>query len=186
MLTLRLPWCGRSGPLGGVCGLYRAPGAAWLEDSLAVRLQTLEKSLDTVSIPAESILERSVLAAQASTELALSSEQHDAVMCLMRLRLGVLQGGAGVGKTTVMKVLVTVWEALGGTVVLGALAGKAALQLARGASTPSHPRLAYTVARLIRMLRSAKTARELGQPFAASTIEVLDNTLLILDEGEHD
>lgn len=168
---------GRSGPL------YRAPGAAWLEDTLSARLKALEEAPDTVLLPADSLLERDVRNAQVTTGMTLSAEQQDAVMCLLRLRLGVLQGGAGVGKTTVMKVLVTVWENLGGEVVLGALAGKAALQLARGASSPARPRLAYTLARLIRMLKSVKKAKELGSPIAADCVEVTDKTLLILDEA---
>ena len=51
-----------------------------------------------------------------------------------------------------MKVLAYCWERLGGNVVMGALAGKAALQLSRGASSHDCPRLAYTLARLIGML----------------------------------
>ncbi len=169
--------------MGRLGVLYRAPGAAWLEDTLSARLKALEKAPDTVLIPADPILERGVRSAQTATGLTLSAEQQDAVMCLLRLRLGVLQGGAGVGKTTVMKVLVTVWETLGGEVVLGALAGKAALQLARGASSPAQPRLAYTIARLIRMLKSAKSARDFGTPIAADCVQVTDKTLLILDEA---
>jgi len=169
--------------MGRLGVLYRAPGAAWLEDTLSARLKALEKAPDTVWLPANAILERDLREAQVATGLTLSAEQQDAVLCLLHLRLGILQGGAGVGKTTVMKVLVTVWENLGGDVVLGALVGKAALQLARGASTPVRPRLAYTLARLIRILKSANSARERGTPIAAENVEITDKTLLILDEA---
>ena len=163
--------------LPGANGLYRAPGAAFLEDDLAAMLRRLEATPAAVVTTQPDVIVRAVVDAETKTGLYLTDEQREAVIGLLTRRVGVLQGGGGVGKTFVMKVLVLAWEYLGGNVVLGALAGKAALQLSRGASTSSHPRLAYTVARMVGMLRRDQD----GDP----NVEVQFNqrTLLVLDEA---
>ena len=166
-------------------GLYRAPGAAWIEDQLAERLRALESSKCQLDLSKFSRLKQFVLEAEEDTNLTLSDEQRNAVVALLRKPVGILQGGAGVGKTTVMKVLVTAWEILGGNAVLGALAGKAALQLSRGTSTPRQPRLAYTVARLLSMLSKSQrekengSSRDHGMSFDAKTLLILDEASML-------
>ena len=157
--------------------MYRAPGAAFLEDDLAALLRRLEAARRGAAAGQSADLERAVVDAETATGLHLSQEQRGAVAALLAKPLGVLQGGGGVGKTTVMKVLVLAWEYMGGNVVLGALAGKAALQLSRGASTGAHPRLAYTVARIVGMLRRDRD----GDPNAE--VQFNERTLLVLDEA---
>lgn len=163
--------------LPGANGVYRAPGAAYLEDDLATMLRRLEATPATVESSQASTVARAVIDAETKTGLHLSDEQREAVVALLARRVGVLQGGGGVGKTFVMKVLVLAWEYLGGNVVLGAFTGKAALQLSRGASTGLHPRLAYTVARLVGMLQREQDGD--------TNVEVQfnDRTLLVLDEA---
>ena len=161
------------GAIRGSGTLYRAPGAAWLEDTLAEKLKELEHAQSAVDCSDLCKINAYVASAQQETGLTLHDEQVAAVQRLLTLPVAILQGGAGVGKTTVMKVLVTAWENLGGNIVMGALAGKAALQLSRGTSTATQPRTAYTVARLLRML-DAKDKESL---------EFDDRTLLILDEA---
>lgn len=156
--------------------MLRAPGAAFLEDELSRALQRMEESFATAPrIDAD--LNAVVRDAETRSGLELSIEQRAAVVDLLDRPFGVLQGGAGVGKTTVMKVLAMSWEILGGNVLLGALAGKAALQLSRGASTAANPRLAYTVARLIGMFRRDRD----GTP--GPTVRLDERTLLVLDEA---
>lgn len=169
--------------IGRVDDLYRAPGAAWLENAVSQRLHELERAASAMVVPSGEELHRTVFDAETTTGQHLSDEQHNAVARLLTLPLGVLQGGAGVGKTTVMKVLCTAWEFLSGNVVMCALAGKAALQLSRGASSAARPRIAYTIARLVRMLE-----RQLAQEKSTGgwdDVEVcLDcKTLLIVDEA---
>ncbi|MBY0368840.1 MAG: AAA family ATPase, partial [Burkholderiaceae bacterium] len=163
--------------LPGANGLYRAPGAAFLEDDLAAMLRRLEAAPAAVVTTQPAVIVRAVVDAETKTGLYLTDEQREAVIALLTRRVGVLQGGGGVGKTFVMKVLVLAWESLGGNVVLGALAGKAALQLSRGASTGSHPRLAYTVARMVGMLRRDQD----GDPNVE--VQFNERTLLVLDEA---
>ncbi|MGB4066213.1 MAG: ATP-dependent RecD-like DNA helicase [Azonexus sp.] len=162
-------------------GLLRAPGAAWIEDQVVALFERIELHPPSLAIPAGESLLRLILAAESTTGLTLTDEQRGAVGKLLHRPLGVLQGGAGVGKTTVMKVLALSWEQIGGNVVMGALAGKAALQLSRGASTPSRPRIAYTLARLIGMLEKQQSAENgTGQP---PEVTLDAKSLLVIDEA---
>jgi exodeoxyribonuclease V alpha subunit len=83
-----------------------------------------------------------------------------------------------------MKVLATAWERLFGDVVMGALAGKAALTLSKGASTSARPRLAYTIARLIGMAqRQALQTENPAFMRPASDVDFTSKTLLVVDEA---
>ncbi|CAJ8168187.1 ATPase AAA [Burkholderia pseudomallei] len=168
----------RAGPL------VRVPGAAWLEDQVTAALATMEQRTPQVSIPERDALNVLVLDAEAKVGLRLTDEQHAAVVMLLTMPVAALQGGAGVGKTTVMKVLATAWEAVGGDVVMGALAGKAALTLSRGASSHLQPRLAYTIARLIGMLERQEEQDGAGATKRpTSDVSFTANTLLVIDEA---
>ncbi|CAM8635811.1 RecD ATP-dependent exoDNAse (exonuclease V), alpha subunit - helicase superfamily I member [Comamonadaceae bacterium] len=173
-----------SGSLRRIGALLRAPGAAWLEDQVVCALLAIEKTKPTITIPAGHGLESLVYDAELETGLTLTHEQHAAVVQLLTLPVAALQGGAGVGKTTVMKVLATCWERLGGDVVMSALAGKAALTLSKGASTADRPRHAYTIARLIGMAkRQASQAEDPAFKRTASDIDFTTRTLVIVDEA---
>lgn len=164
--------------------LLRVPGAAWLEDQVSAALLAIERREPSVALPTGTGLDALVYDAESTTALQLTEEQHAAVVKLLELPVAALQGGAGVGKTTVMKVLATAWEFAGGDVVMGALAGKAALTLSRGASSPVRPRLAYTIARLIGMLQrqhEQETDPERKRP--ASDVTFTSRTLLVIDEA---
>lgn len=164
--------------------LLRVPGAAWLEDQVVNALHAIETLTPTVQVPTGDALARLVYDAESNVGMHLTDEQRAAVAKLLTLPVAALQGGAGVGKTTVMKVLALAWEYLGGDVVMGALAGKAALTLARGASTHDRPRLAYTIARLIGMLerqRAQEDDPERKRP--ASDLTFTSKTLLVVDEA---
>lgn len=180
--TLRL--ADRDGTLRRIGPLLRVPGAAWLEDQVALALRAIETSEPTVAVPAGMDLEVLVFDAEVAAGLQLTDEQKAAVSKLLTLPVSALQGGAGVGKTTVMKVLATAWEYLGGEVVMGALAGKAALTLSRGASSPNRPRLAFTIARLIGMLERQRGQDE-NPSYTRPTSDVLftSKTLLVIDEA---
>ena len=164
--------------------LLRAPGAAWLEDQVVAAMVSIEDEPPSLRIPTEDALAKLVYDAECNVGMQLTSEQSVAVANLLTLPVAALQGGAGVGKTTVMKVLALAWETLGGDVVMGALAGKAALTLARGASTHDRPRLAYTVARLIGMLERQRLATDdPSRKRPPSDVQFTSKTLLIIDEA---
>jgi exodeoxyribonuclease V alpha subunit len=173
-----------NGSLRRLGPLLRVPGAAWLEDQVVAAMLRIEISAPTVPIPSGQALESLVFDAELETDLTLTNEQHAAVVLLLTLPVAALQGGAGVGKTTVMKVLATAWERLGGDVVMGALAGKAALTLSKGASTSARPRLAYTIARLIGMIeRQALQAENPAIKRPTSDVDFTSKTLLVVDEA---
>lgn len=164
--------------------LLRAPGAAWIEDQVTGSIAKMEASPPTIQVPRGNSLDRLIHDGERATELQLTDEQSLALSKLLQLPIGALQGGAGTGKTTVMKVMCYCWERLGGNVVMGALAGKAALQLSRGASSHAYPRVAYTLARLIGMLER-QHEQEAG-PLChqlAGNVSFTSKTLLIIDEA---
>lgn len=173
-----------NGSLRRIGPLLRVPGAAWLEDQVVSAILSIENTVPTVPIPSGQALESLVYDAEMETGLTLTDEQHAAVVLLLTLPVAALQGGAGVGKTTVMKVLATAWERLGGDVVMGALAGKAALTLSKGASTSARPQLAYTIARLIGMLeRQALQAENPAFKRPTTDVDFTSKTLLVVDEA---
>ena len=166
-----------------VGGLYRAPGAAWIEDDLVQRLQIIAKQPAVTCEMTSHEIGQVVLDAESAVGFPLTGEQREAVTRLLGQPFGVLQGGAGVGKTAVAKVICEAWENLGGTSVLTALSGKAALQLSRGASSSRRPRIAYTAARLLRILSArARLERDgIDPPIDWPLID--SRTLLLVDEA---
>ena len=157
-------------------GLWRAPGCATLEDGLAARLRAIRDGLQpsAVAIPDQGDLE-TALGKLVVGGHPLFQEQQDAVLWCIQRPLSVLIGGAGVGKTTTVRGIVALWEALGGRAEMCALAGRAALRMEEATA-----RAAKTICRLLRQVRNRDDDAE------AANINVprLDNrTLLIVDEG---
>lgn len=159
--------------------VYRAPGCWAMETMLVDRIA------DLVGGPWRSVIpqllpdqrKRLVEAACASEGIRLHPEQENACTALLGLPLGILTGGAGVGKTTTTRALVAAWEAAGGRVELCALSGKAARRL--GQSTH---RLVKTIYRLIQDLRRRQDDATI--PMIDTDVSYLDDrTLLVVDEA---
>lgn len=166
--------------------LLRAPGAAWTEDKVEAAMRAMEDAPPTVHVPDVITLNRMIDDAQVATQaLPLTDEQRVALAKLLLLPFSALHGGAGTGKTTVMRVMSYVWESLGGNVVMGALAGKAALQLSRCASSPGSRRFAHTLARLIGMLerQHAEQADKGKLRRLDGDVTFTSKTLFIIDEA---
>jgi len=83
-----------------------------------------------VGVPPPDQLAR-LLDRMANPSRPLHEEQKSAALKVMEHAIACLQGGAGVGKTYTLKIVCDLYENIGGRVLLGALAGKAALRLAR-------------------------------------------------------
>lgn len=180
---LALAHAEKIGNLSRRADLIRAPGAGWIEDEVARMLTAIEATPASLFLPADSNLDKLIEDGEQACDLRLTDEQGAALRKLLFQPLGVLQGGAGVGKTTVMKILAYVWERMHGNVVFGALAGKAALQLSRGASIHDNPRLAHTLARLIGMLEQQAEYEEDPQGKRRPDVEFNSRTLLVIDEA---
>lgn len=154
--------------------LLRAPGAAYLESTLAQRLHILEASaVDGIELPDDI---ESVVRSQENPSRPLSNEQRHAVCGILKSKVSILQGGAGTGKTTTIKVLVDSWMSHGGNVILGALSGKAALRMSR-----STGRAAQTLARhLLRFERSMQLSETNGMELFP---ELSSKTMFVVDEA---
>lgn len=151
-------------------GLLRAPGAAFLEATVAEHILRLQNARGLG--PTSAADERRAHLAN------LTVEQREAVEFLANNCFGILQGGAGVGKTTTMRALCDLHSSAGGRVLLATISGKAALRLSRATG-----RLAYTMARLVHGLER-RAALEAEGSSVPDPLPVLDaKTLLVVDEA---
>lgn len=80
------------------------------EDQVLSVFFSIENTASKILIQLGQSLETLVYDAALKTGLPLTDEQHAAVVLLLSLTVATLQGGAGIGKTTVMKVLATAWD----------------------------------------------------------------------------
>ena len=171
---------------------WRAPGAALLEENVLAKLhRMLESNYPcTVQIPPPERLGR-LLDRTVDPAAPLHDEQRSAVMKIMQHPVSCLQGGGGVGKTYTLRFVCDLFENLGGHVLLGALAGKAALHLGR-----STGRFAFTLARILGQLaereriesimcESALSATEKAKHAERlkSLVKIDEKTLVVLDEA---
>jgi exodeoxyribonuclease V alpha subunit len=171
---------------------WRAPGAALLENNVAAKLRRMLEPSYPCPVPVPPPEQLAQLLAQTmDPSRSLHEEQRLAVLSVMEHPVACLQGGAGVGKTYALKIVCDLYENLGGRVLLGALAGKAALRLAR-----STGRQAFTLARIIMQLAErertesalcdpgldANTVAKFSERLK-SLVKIEDRTLVLLDEA---
>ncbi len=138
------------------------------ETGLANRLQALL----SVPLPPASI-DTEQMAAEVQKKLAinLSAEQLDVLEQIFSHRISIITGGPGTGKTTLLRSITTIFEALGKRVQLAAPTGRAARRLA----DVTH-RKAKTIHRLLGYNFTA------GQ-FIRNQDNPLDADALIVDEA---
>jgi exodeoxyribonuclease V alpha subunit len=127
----------RKAVLRGPDGLLRAPGCAMMENVVAERLRAMATEPAPVGL-------RGLLEDVDCLPGTLSADQAEAVRKALSAGFAVVGGGAGTGKTFVMRTVCDLWERAGGKLALAAIAGKAALRLSR-----STGRLARTVFRTL-------------------------------------
>ncbi|MBU5637510.1 ATP-dependent RecD-like DNA helicase [Geomonas sp. Red69] len=154
--------------------LLRAPGAAYLEATLAARIVDFEQ-VDERPFDIPENLD-ALVRSNEDPNRPLTAEQRRAVCSILSSKLSILQGGAGTGKTTTLKVLVNVWISLGGNVLLGALSGKAALRM-----SSSTGRRAQTLARHLLELEQAQGGGDSGTLPLFPGVDT--KTLFIVDEA---
>lgn len=182
-------------------GSVQPTGAFYGECALAHRLNLIEQTPSHVKPLKGFALDLKIKGAEERTGLTLSDDQRKAVAGALTHPLSLLQGGAGVGKTTVMRVLAETWKSLdhgNSNVVMCCLAGKAALQLTRSVKPKSEVGdIALTVSRLLANLERLKKRDaayqavlephmiRVGECFdlGLNNVRISGKTLLIVDEA---
>lgn len=160
---------------GAVCGGreagYQAFGAAALETGIADRIRAMLAS-ESAEQPALFPLELGegwaqpvIASVEAQQGFPLNAEQLAAVHMPFEHAFSVLTGGAGVGKTTVLRVVMELAASQNLTVIQMALAGRAAQRMAEATDQP-----AMTIAKFLAATRS-------GQ------LEVPSSCLVVVDEA---
>ena len=128
-------------------------GAMVMERQVAKAVtDRLVTTVDTVLMPPAEV-DAVLDAYQAKEGIELNAEQRQAVHLATEKSLVLITGGAGVGKTTVLKALYKVYDQAGVEVVQLALAGRAAKRMQEATG-----RTASTIANFLR------TAKELAGP----------------------
>lgn len=94
--------------------------------------------------PAKPVDERAFAAAEKRAGITLHSDQREAVLGLSTTPVGLLTGGPGVGKTTIVRLIVALAEGRGAKVALASPTGRAAKRLAEATG-----REAKTIHRLL-------------------------------------
>lgn len=151
---------------------YQPAGAAALEARIAERIKSMvcgEQSaqLSLIGAAAEPAdwLDAAIAENAAMHGFPLNARQREAVVMAATKPFSVLTGGAGVGKTTVLRVVIDVASRMNLKVLQMALAGRAAKRMAEATN-----HAAMTIAKF---LRQAK----------AGELEVSADTLVIVDEA---
>lgn len=148
-------------------GMIAALGAHAMEVYVAERLTSapslpVQRSLsEGATRPALSGL---LSAFEASEGHRLNAEQRDAVLVAVQSPLSILVGGAGTGKTTALKAVHVLSEALGTPIHQAAVAGRAARRMAEATGRP-----ARTIAGLLTAIDTGGIS--------------LDGALVVLDEA---
>jgi exodeoxyribonuclease V alpha subunit len=147
---------------------YQVFGCAVMEKFLAVKFQEL--LLPWAPEPchdggAAAPVHDDIRSFEQANGINLNAEQRSAVQMAMSHRLSVLKGGAGVGKTTVLKDICAVVEARNGRVVQMALAGRAAQRIREATG-----RDAFTITAVLNQIKRGRLV--LG-----------DNDLVVIDES---
>jgi exodeoxyribonuclease V alpha subunit len=114
---------------------------------------------------------KAVALAEAESGIALDATQKQAVDLALRSKAIVITGGPGVGKTTLVRALLAVYESAGLTVSLAAPTGRAAKRLSE--NTGSH---ASTIHRLL------ETSAHTGH-FQRNEENPLETDVVIVDEA---
>jgi len=147
------------------------PAALWkAETRIAERLVAL-LGRDLPKVPGA---EAALAELQKRTGVELAPEQREAVISAAREGALVVTGGPGVGKTTIVRAILDVFEKAGVVVRLGAPTGRAAKRMAEATG-----RDAQTLHRLLEFDPKAMTfKRDAGSPLAAGAV-IVDETSMV-------
>lgn len=157
--------------VGNAAQGYQPVGAAALESRIAERVRAMVAG----EMPKQFTLFNSVVGADwlagavSENEVAqgfeLNAQQREAILLAATEHFSVLTGGAGVGKTTVLRVIIDIAKRLNLKVLQMALAGRAAKRMSEATGHE-----AMTIARFLHQAKEG-------------LLEVTPDTLVIVDEA---
>lgn len=125
-------------------GLYQSNGAFVMESLIAERIHGLMQTSLQISNSNRAI-KNALQQYQSENGMLLNQEQIKAVHEACSNRFFIINGGAGVGKTTVLKAIYTAFHEIGLAPIQVALSGKAAKRMSEATGYD-----AYTIARFIK------------------------------------
>jgi exodeoxyribonuclease V alpha subunit len=148
-----------------LAGLYRA------ERAIAERLQTLLRA----TLPWPSIhAEKAIPWVEQRIGLSLAESQKAAVRLALHSKVGVITGGPGVGKTTIVNAILRILAAKGVSILLGAPTGRAAKRMSETTGFE-----ARTIHRLLEVdPRTGGFRRHAQNPLECALL-VLDETSMV-------
>jgi exodeoxyribonuclease V alpha subunit len=147
---------------------YQVFGCAVMEKFLAAKFQELLLPLAPEQCHdggAAAPVHDDIRSFEQANGINLNAEQRSAVQMAMSHRLSILKGGAGVGKTTVLKAICAAVEARNGRVVQMALTGRAAQRIREATG-----RDAFTITAVLNQIKRGRLV--LG-----------DDDLVVIDES---
>ena len=142
------------------------------EQSIAQHVKALASSVAESEVAEEGV-ESAIAQAEASQKLTLADSQRQAVREAMRQQVLIITGGPGVGKTTLVRTLLAIYQAAGKKIVLAAPTGRAARRLQESAGIE-----AKTLHRLLESQGSGTWGRHRGRPLQGDVF-VLDEVSMI-------
>ena len=150
---------------------YQPVGAAALESRIADRIRAMVTGetptqftlFNTVVRP--DWLAGAIAENEATQGFELNSQQHEAILLAATEQFSILTGGAGVGKTTVLRIIIDIAKRLNLRVFQMALAGRAAKRMSEATGHE-----AMTIARFLHQVKEGM-------------LEVTPDTLVIVDEA---
>ncbi|WP_162003504.1 AAA family ATPase [Microvirga tunisiensis] len=122
-------------------GGFQPAGAAMMEQYVTERILDMLEGPATDDLIAREVgnteLETWLDGTRGAIGVDLNEEQRAAVRLAVQSRFGLVLGGAGVGKTTVLRAVCAACESFGRVVHLMALAGRAAVRMREATGRPS-------------------------------------------------
>lgn len=168
---------------------YQLDGAELMERRVRERLEAIhfdrlprQQQISFAAVT-DGFVGEVIAAAEAGQRFAFNDEQRQAVRMALTSRVSVICGGAGCGKTAVLRAVLAGVKRLNAPFYQVALAGRAAKRM-----TESTGEEAYTVARFLYLAHNNKICLD-GDPFIvvdeASMIDLssIDRVLRLLDRG---
>jgi exodeoxyribonuclease V alpha subunit len=140
-------------------------GALVMERQVAQAIQQRLKDGDIELLTPDEV-ERAIEQGEAEAGIELNPEQCNAVRLAARHAFVSITGGAGVGKTTVLRALYRIYDATGTKVLQVALAGRAAKRMQEATGRP-----ALTIASFLKSVTEAT--------FEGPTVLVLDEASMV-------